>query len=86
MRRKAERGKRDPPRGQLLFVAVGIRRNAGNSEVVRKIKDGGFDQFIQRFRVDLEALAIQKFNNVCFLLFAPAASGVNLFGGFDGNR
>ena len=68
MRRKAKRGKRDPPRGQLLFVAVGIRRNAGNSKVVRKIKDGGFNEIIQRFRVNLEALVIQKFNNVCFLL------------------
>ena len=54
--------------------------------VASKIKDGGFDQFIQRFRVDLEALAIQKFNDVCFLLCAPAASGVKLFGGFDCNR
>lgn len=61
--RDAERGTR-----AALSVLVCIRFAFGfnQSDIFRKIENGGFDQFVQAVRIKGKALFLQEFHNVGF--------------------
>lgn len=70
----------------MLVLLFGFYRLADQRfEIIRKIKNGCFDQIFQALRIKRISLRIQKVDNIGFLFSAAPAAFVKLFGGFDGD-